>query len=606
MLIQRRLAMEILALFCLGLVVHLAVLRWVFPGFLDPLWPNHDDLYIPIELASRSLTPLDYLRDWPRPIGFFFFGSIGYLGVQGALAVVVGLVVLNCALAAAFFRRVADIDLRWPFVVGFIAYVFLLFSEPHFYIVYRNDVFMHCSFFVMLCGTWIFWRVDARSPYVAVAVAFIAALAAFLCKETYGLTALGLGLVWMLLKIRERGFWLAAAPGAATALGLVLALLTDRLKNSPFTAGTGAYERDLHPLSILHEVLLYAQGALNPLTIALLAVAGWLAFRSFDRRGLWLAVPICVGLAVLAWVPIALIPAHYSAGYSWSGAYILFMPVLLIGGLRRPGIEGVASVAVILVAAALSPLLFLDRYRLPENLWTVSLETEQKNQLNSLTNLEAVSSETKAGAQRILVTGITSIFTPFHRPPALRWMYPKFDNIKFDFVYYSDPSRESNDGVEFIPTGSVRPGRYAAIWVFNRDGTLRSDAPPPADPGEPYVPDIGLTAGDILIYPELADIFPHRLSDQGSDRATAMQYFKCGTLSLNYQNAALAEKCMSRAIELQPKNPYAFYFRGMAQEKLGKFDQARASYAEAVAQDPSPVFRQALARFDAAAAAPKS
>ena len=47
----------------------------------------------------------------------------------------------------------------------------------------------------------------------------------------------------------------------------------------------------------------------------------------------------------------------------------------------------------------------------------------------------------------------------------------------------------------------------------------------------------------------------------------------------------------------------------MAQENLGKLDLARASYAKAVETDdpknPNPVFRQALARFDAAAAAPK-
>ena len=65
----------------------------------------------------------------------------------------------------------------WMFLVGFIAYVFLLYSEPHFYIVYRIDVFMHISFFVMLCGTWIFWRLDAKHPYAAVAIPFITALA---------------------------------------------------------------------------------------------------------------------------------------------------------------------------------------------------------------------------------------------------------------------------------------------------------------------------------------------------------------------------------------------------------------------------------------------
>ena len=152
------------------------------------------------------------------------------------MAALICLVVLNCALAAALFRRIAGLAFGWMFLVGFIIYVFLLYSEPHFYIVYRIDVFMHISFFVMLCGTWILLRLDAKHPYAAVAIPFLTALLAFLCKETLGLTALGLGFVWLLFKVRERGFWLAAAPGAATALGLALALLSDRLKNSPFTA----------------------------------------------------------------------------------------------------------------------------------------------------------------------------------------------------------------------------------------------------------------------------------------------------------------------------------------------------------------------------------
>ena len=57
MLNQRRLAMEVLALFCIGALVQLAVLRWIFPGYIDPLWPSHDDYYTAIELANSSLTP---------------------------------------------------------------------------------------------------------------------------------------------------------------------------------------------------------------------------------------------------------------------------------------------------------------------------------------------------------------------------------------------------------------------------------------------------------------------------------------------------------------------------------------------------------------------
>jgi hypothetical protein len=607
MLNQRRLAMEILALFCIAAAVHLAVLRWLYPGFLDPLWPNHDDLYLPMYYASRSRTLIDYLRDRPRSVGFFFFGSSGYLGLHGALAAVICLVMLNCALAAAFFRRIAGIAFGWLFLVGFSVYAFLLFSEPHFYIVYRNDIFMHCSFFFMISGAWIFWRIDAKHPYAAIAIPFIASLAAFQCKETYGVTALALGLVWLLLEIRKRGFWLAAAPGAATALGLALSLLADRLKDSPFTAQSGPYQTDLHPLSILRELLRYAEGAVNPLTVAVVAVAGWLAFRSLDRRSLWLAVPICAALAVLAWVPNALMPGHHYSGYSWSGACILFLPVLLIAGTSHRKREAGIVVAGILVAAALSPLLFREEYRIPENLWSLAQEANQRNQIEALEDLAAKAPEGGV-VQHILVTGITSPFTVFHLPPALRWMYPKFDNAKFDLVYYVKPTRQPSDGIDFIPSGSAQPAQYAAVWAFNRDGTLRSAGPAPTDLADPYVADIGLPARDLVIYPELLDVFPNRVPGHGGAQASATQYFQCGTLLLDYRDFAMAETCLSRAIELQPNDPYAFYFRGMAQESLGKLDLARASYAEAVEKDRGEVrnsyFQAALAHL-AAEMAPK-
>ena len=41
MLTLRRLTKEVVALFTIGGVVHLAVLRWIFPGYLDSPWPRH-------------------------------------------------------------------------------------------------------------------------------------------------------------------------------------------------------------------------------------------------------------------------------------------------------------------------------------------------------------------------------------------------------------------------------------------------------------------------------------------------------------------------------------------------------------------------------------
>jgi tetratricopeptide (TPR) repeat protein len=318
-------------------------------------------------------------------------------------------------------------------------------------------------------------------------------------------------------------------------------------------------------------------------------------------------VPICAVAAMLAWVPNALIPAHYSSGYAWSGAYILFLPVMLVAGQRRPGIEGRFSVAAILVAVALSPLLFREAYRSSDNNWMLALETMERNQLQALTDLERKFPE--GAQQHILVTGISFPFTLFHLPEALHWIYPKFTGADFDVVYYDVPAKTQEFGVKSISAGSVRPAPYTAVWVFNPNGTLRSAAPPPANWTELFVPDIGLSVGDLLIYPELYDVFPTRLSAaQGSDQGTPAQYYRCGTALLHYRSYALAEKCLSRAIELAPNNPYAYYFRALAEEGLGKPDLARASYAKAIEQDnpkaPNPAFRQALARLDAAAAQP--
>jgi Tfp pilus assembly protein PilF len=80
--------------------------------------------------------------------------------------------------------------------------------------------------------------------------------------------------------------------------------------------------------------------------------------------------------------------------------------------------------------------------------------------------------------------------------------------------------------------------------------------------------------------------------DSGARSGTLNAYSQRALLGIGYEamqngNTACAERLLTEAIRLDPKDPWALLNLGVAQHRQGKLDQARISYQSAAAQDPT-------------------
>lgn len=598
---------EIALLVGVALVIHALVLYFVFPGYYSPLWPNHSDFYIAPAFAHSGLGFFEYLQ-FPRPVGVLFLGAIGHLGIRGAMLAVIAVVLLNCALTAALFRRIAKIKMGWGFFSAFAVYAFLVFSHPYFYVFYVYDAFSALSYALLALAIWCFCRY-AKAPQTALLAASVALLLlGFLAKETYGLSVLLLSMAWFLAK-RKDGVLRAAIPALAVGTTLALALLVNAINGSSFTGAAdyagSPYQIVLTPTSLLTQWGRYAVVGQNVLTVSsvLLIALTTLVFMRASRHQRWLAVLLPVA-ATLAWLPNATLPNHFDPGYSWSGAYLLFVPMLLVVPLwKTDSVARACSVAAVMLALG-SPALFTNAYK--TNTWTLQQEARQHHLLQALQRLtSALPSHVGPGRVRILVTGIDFPFTPFDHGLSMR-SFPHGENTQFDVLAYAPrgasvmafPRLEAQpSGVRFISLSEVDLARYQQVWAFRSDGTLVKDVHDPVHFVSPSDAASEFSAADLLVFPKLFDIFASQQTD--SKRPDGYQYLNCGAALLSYGNLAGAKKCLESSSRLLPENPYPHFYLGELQQKQGLLDLARASFGKAITLDnpksPNPYFRQALA-----------
>lgn len=599
----------------LAFIIHALVLYFVFPRYYDPLWPNHDDFYVPMSLAHSSLSAWSYLW-FPRPVGQLFFFTIGHLSLHGSIFVVLLLIMLNCTLASEIIRCTAKLPANFSYLASYSLYLFLLFSQPHFYEFAIHDAFAQLSFFLLTSSALLFLEFHKTGKTALLAISLVIAIAGFLAKETYGLTLVFLGFSWLIFHRRE-GLLRASLPLALTSIALAFALAFNFLQKSPFTSGASGSNNPYHlvvsPASVATEWLRYARDGLNALSISSLTICLCSSLIFLPKKIRWLSVILPLS-AILAWVPNALLPNHHYSGYSWSGAYLLFSPALFISALVRRGWKPAACGLAAIITALTSPLLFARAYK--DNDWSILQESNQRNLLKSLATLDAGLIE-KPNINKVLVTGINFPFSPFGQSRAIR-MFPHMRKIKFTVVSYSDelraPAKErarfvatdaairpsgvsqasTDELVRFIEPGAVQVSDYQAIWAFEPDGKLASSTIDPANIPAIFHGSVGLDPSRLIIYPKLLDVF----GDEKQSKPDGYTYLKCGVVLLSYGDTPDAETCLKFSTDAIPSNPYPFFYLGEAQAKQGKDCIALQSFRRAVTLDdpkaPNPYFKSAL------------
>ena len=154
-------------------------LRFLFPGYFDPLFPPHPDLCIPTGLQIR---PLAEIFTYPRPVSFLFLRSFGWLGVHGSILIAIltigaGLLCLIWLVQIWTGRRAS----AWAIA----CYSVILFAQPQFYFQHRQDLSSTQSFITCLLAVefWRRWVSDHKGWHY---FAFACCLAlTVLTKETY-------------------------------------------------------------------------------------------------------------------------------------------------------------------------------------------------------------------------------------------------------------------------------------------------------------------------------------------------------------------------------------------------------------------------------------
>ncbi|MEO7523338.1 MAG: acyltransferase, partial [Ferruginibacter sp.] len=458
-------------------ITHALVLKFIYPGYYSPLYPQHSDFYIPVMFANSPSDTFLSLLAWPRPVNMIFAKFIGYFGIKGSIAWVIAIVFVNCSFSALLLIRLFKLQFNLRLVIVFCLYCYLLFSEPFFYIFYAQDLGAQLAYFFLISGAYILYIFFNKPAVIGNLIFFIFCLLAFLSKETYGLAALLFGLLWFIY-YRKQSFLKAFLPGVSIAAALLVAMLISIFIKSVFVdlnaAKDSPYQISFNPWTILKEWSRYALEGVNIINLVMLLVLVYLLLkeRNTGTRALNFVIVGCIAGAALSWLPNALLPNHHYKGYSFNGAYLLYLPCLFLAALWTDKSIDNKVLTVMAVLCLFSPLLSISKYK--HNRWVLIQEETQRNLLHALKPLMKGLLPSKE-PQKVLIEGITFPFHPFAFPQSLR-VFPNAKYANFDIVNY-DSTKVLNartDLVRFVNMKDIKLTDYQQQWIFDGEGKLLS------------------------------------------------------------------------------------------------------------------------------------
>lgn len=577
-----------------GFLIHAASLYLVFPGYYDPFWPNHSDLYGPVAQAMAG----DYLGLLmePRPVGQVISALFGLAGIRGSIFLITCLVVVNAAGTAMLFRSFIPSLNKTKFlhflIIGCIPYFFLVFSHPYQYSWAVYDSWATASYSLLLVAV-----ILAIRKYSFILV-FITVLSAFLVKETYVLSILLLASIsYLVASNKDKPKLLRNLIGVIVAV--IIAYLVNIQGKSVFISGGGVespYYINFSFRSVFSEVLLYSTEGVS--------IVGWIyilflmiiVLASHAKFGkttfLIMAAPVA---GLLALLPNSLLPNHHFSGYSWDAAYLIFSPVLVIvvfivGRLTY-------GLAICLATVSFSQPFFLES-RYHSNDWLMGQQIIQKRLLTSLSSFFEV--VPPKGYGNILVTGLTMPFHPFVHGESLR-SFHNLGNTKFSVVSYKNQlspkinifktPKETNP-VVFITPEQARILKFDEVWVFGVDGRIIKYSK------KDFHNVLGIDYINYLLFPEVSEFLS--VFSESFSEPDWYPLLQCGTILIDYNQPELATTCLTKSLAKNASNPYGYYYLGIAREMLGDLVTARGSFTRAVELDDkqasNPAFKLGLMR----------
>ncbi len=582
---------EFISLFCLAILVHALALRFVFPGFYDPLMFEHSDFYMPVALRYGG-TGIFSMLNWPRPIGMVYLYATGWLGTNGYILTTIGIILSNIVLISISIRKLCKIEIDTLFILGFSIFCFCLFCQPYFFTMAVHDSLAQTSFTFIAIAIVMVLPPGSRSPKFLPAF-FLLMLLGFLSKEAYALSAFFL-LSLIGVAQRKLGLMRAFGPLALSVAAFIVAYAYNLHVKSGFLLGSdemdSTYKQTHNIFLIIDGSWKYTNANMTTWT-GFVLLLNFLLILFFAEKTLKLIVISLIIAAYLAIIPNSVLPRHFFPGYGWNTGYLLFAPFLLVPAIFdriRGRVGRICYIAVTISTVVLLPHFWRPIYA--ANDWTLIEANIQKNVRKSL---DALTANAAFGAvpRRVLVTGIDFPFSPFQLGPALREWTGKHD-VRFDVVNYGTP-RDANPPVRFLAPAEIKLDDYTDVWAFRSDGTATEINSYTKFPNIDF-----LGERDLILYPSAIETLGsnHFLHSPGP--TTGAQYLQCGLKLAGYNAHSLAITAFQKSIAATPANPYAFFLEAQSYEALGRHAEALEAAQTAVSTDnptsPNIYFRQFL------------
>lgn len=448
------------------ITLYFLALRFLFPGYVQPLVPFHSDFYDYTGTASLRFRDL---ISFPRPASFVAMWLLGGLGVRGLMAGGIAIALCGVVLTVFLVRRLIVCPFKHLLTFA-VFYLLVIFGHPQFYFEHRHDLPAEVSYLGLMLAlhAWLWW-VRSRN-FLALASSFIALLVFAFSKETFFLSApcLAIGLL-----LFDRRRW---RPHLAFLLALLIlegaSLWWNRHVGSPFVnpgaEGANPYRIDLSPVSIGTLYWHYLRLLVMPAGAAVLALSLFIVARFSSRFFVLSAAFAAAGLAAL--VPHALLPNHVIDEYAWIPAPLLWAPLLLAAGVQQSRKSFVflsSGMALLTVLTYIGHYGYLHDYRSTGLRWYISQERRTANFMQSWPKLRAFPM-----GSRILIAGLD---TPFYPWTSVQFAEATFGKGKLWRVVVKDLPRDALPSW-MIPFGDLPAvlEQSAADYAvsYNEAGTL--------------------------------------------------------------------------------------------------------------------------------------
>lgn len=452
-----------LLILAFGAVVWALLLRFYFPGYLDPFVPFHIDHYIYLGDSGQGYGLGRYIRTYPRPLGNVLFDLLGRLGIRGMLAPVFLLALVNAGLLITYLERLTHRAISF-LAMGF--FFVLVFGNPESYASVKEDILAVVCLFCMLVifHLWQNYLESGRAGNLAAAI--VLAILASYVKETYFATLVLFFILQAIFEAAKRKQAIAMTVVNAVIAAVSLAYNAHLATFiNPHAGPKDPYYQDWHPSSILHGLAHMLQWLILPVP-AILVIVSLIALVVAKRYRALIVALVALVFVVTVLLPNSLLRNHWEDQYAWLGALFFFAPVLLAESvIPRTRWAAVAALAGVIAVSVLT--LAEDRKDLRGMAgW---LRGQEQIQQNLVEALPIVRANAKPGEHE-LVLGLTLPFNPFRVPGFVRKYFGP--DTAWTVVLPDEFPLRSDLTTEMVHRAGLKPAAYDHIFLFTPDAHL--------------------------------------------------------------------------------------------------------------------------------------